>query len=109
MSNYKYCNHHHEMTDQHELVDFGDGEFVANKVAVPLLRELNKLGLRTRTHHVDESGGFIGILIDNATIEVKKVNEIHADRTKYDGKYELLIQWTRGKTNREIPEEGRTA
>ena len=92
---YQYCNHHHELTDQHELVDFGDGEFVANKMAVPLLKELNESGLRTRTHHVDHTGGFVSILLDNARVEVKTVNEIDADRTKYNGKYELLIIWDR--------------
>ena len=25
---YKHCNHHHEVADKHELVDFGDGKFV---------------------------------------------------------------------------------
>lgn len=90
---YAYCNHHHELTDDHELVDFGDGEFVANKIAIPLLKALNDLGLRTRTHHVDETGGFVSILMDNVSIEVRKANEIHATRNKYNGKHELLIRW----------------
>jgi len=34
--NFKHCNHHHELTDKHEIVDFGNGEFVANKEAIPL-------------------------------------------------------------------------
>ncbi len=93
VSKYKYCNHHHELTDQHEIVYFGDGEFVANKKAVPLLKALNELGLRTRTHHVDEQGGFISILLDNVTIEIKAVNEIDADRDKYNDKKELLLVW----------------
>lgn len=93
---YKYCNHHHEITDDQELVDFGDGEFVANREAIPLLKALNDLGLRTRSHHIDSSEhAFICILLDNAEIEVKKVYERDADRTKYDGKIELLIKWTK--------------
>lgn len=90
---YKHCNHHHELTDQHEIVDFGDGEFVANKVAIPLLKALNEAGLRTRTHHMDNEGGFVSILLDNVRIEIKTVNEIDATRTKYNGKKELLILW----------------
>lgn len=92
---YTYCNHHHELTDEHEIVDFGDGEFVANKMAIPLLKALNELGLRTRTHHVDERGGFVGIIMDNVRIEVRPVAEIHSTRVTYDGKTELLIQWNK--------------
>jgi hypothetical protein len=95
---YRYCNHHHELTDQHEIVDFGNGEFVANKVAIPLLKALNEVGLKTRTHHMDERGGFISILLDNVRIEVKPIFEKDADRTKFNGKYELLILWDKGES-----------
>jgi len=91
---YTYCNHYHELTDQHEIVDFGDGEFVANKKAIPLLKALNELGLRTRTHHIGEENNFISIILDDdIDIEIKTVDEIHAERTKYNGQKELLIQW----------------
>jgi hypothetical protein len=93
---YLHCNHYHELTDQHEIVDFGDGEFVANKEAVPLLKALNELGLRTRTHHISEAGenNFISILLgEKINIEIKTVNEVDSDRTKYNGQKELLIQW----------------
>ncbi len=92
---YKYCNHHHELDENYEVVDFGDGEFVANKEAIPLLKALNEAGLKTRTHHFtnNDNGGFVSILLDNVRVEIKKVNEIDADRTKYNGKYELLIMW----------------
>ena len=90
---YKHCNHHHELTEEHELVDFGDGEFVANKMAIPLLKALNECGLKTRSHHMDNDGGFVCILMDNVRIEVRAVEEIHAERTKYNGKQELLISW----------------
>lgn len=93
---YKYCNHHNAITDDHELVDFGDGEFVANKQALPILKALNEAGLRTRTHHIGgESHAFISILLDNASVEIRQVNERDATRTKYNGKYELLIQWNK--------------
>ncbi len=89
---YAHFNHFHEMTDDHELVDFGDGEFIANKMAVPLLTSLNELGLKTRTHHIAKEGGFVSILLeDNVNIEVHAVNEKYRD--KYNGKTELLIQW----------------
>lgn len=92
---YKYCNHHHELTNGHEIVDFGDGEFVANKKAIPLLKALNELGLRTRTHHIaDESNCFFSIILDNRVqIEIKKVLEVDSSRTKYNGETELLIMW----------------
>jgi len=91
---YRYCNHHHEIGDEHEMVDFGDGEFVANKEAIPLLKALNELGLRTRSHHIDsKEHAWIAILMDNVEIEVKEVFEGDADRTKFNGKKELLITW----------------
>lgn len=89
---YKHFNHYHELTDHHELVDFGDGEFIANTAAIPLLKALNELGLKTRTHHVDDDGGFFSILINpNVEFSLQQINE--RDRRKYDGKSELLIQW----------------
>lgn len=95
---YRYCNHHHEIGDRHELVDFGDGEFVANKEAIPLLKALNEVGLKTRTHHFDGGDhGFVSILLDNVQVEIVTVNEIYATRTKYNGKKELLIRWIREK------------
>jgi len=57
------------------------------------LDALNELGLRTRTHHVDESGGFVSILLDNAEVEIRTVDERDADRTRYNGKREVLITW----------------
>lgn len=91
---YRHCNHHHELTDQHEIVDFGDGEFVANKQAIPLLKALNELGLRTRSHHIDDDEhAWVCILLNNAEVEIREVLERDADRTKYNGKQELLISW----------------
>jgi hypothetical protein len=90
---YRHFNHHHEMTDGHAMVDFGDGEFIANKVAIPLLKALNEAGLKTRTHHMDSTGGFVSILLDNASVVIRRVHEVHSDRTKYNGKEEILIIW----------------
>jgi hypothetical protein len=92
---YKYCNHHHEIGDSHKLVDFGNGEFVANKDAIQLLKALNEIGLLTRTHHIEKGkGSFVSILLDDQVdVEIRTVNEIHANRTEYDGKKELLIRW----------------
>lgn len=91
---YKHCNHHHELTEDHELVDFNDGEFVANKEAIPILKALNDLGLKTRTHHVDNNGGFVSILLnEKIRFEIRKVYEKDADRDRYNGETELLINW----------------
>lgn len=92
---YRYCNHHHEITKEQEIVDFGSGKFVADKIAIPLLRALNEIGLETRTHHIDENGGFVGIMIDNVDISIRKVSERDAKRTKYNNRYHLLISWVR--------------
>lgn len=91
---YRHFNHHRELTEDEQIVDFGDGEFIANKAAIPLLKALNDLGLRTRTHHVDDTGGFVSILIShNVKAEVRTVYEYDSSRTKYNGKIELLISW----------------
>lgn len=91
---YEHMNHFHELDDSHELVDYGDGEFIANKQAIPLLKALNELGLKTRTHHFDDTGnGFISVLLDGVSIEVREVYERSSTRTKYNGKHELLISW----------------
>lgn len=96
---YLYCNHHHEIGNNHSVIDFGDGEFVVNNEAIPLLKVLNEVGLRTRTHHLTkDKAAFVGILLDNVRLEVKKVNESAANRTKYNGKTELLISWDRPQT-----------
>lgn len=94
--NIKNCNHHHKLTKDYTIVDFGDGEFVANNEAIPLLKALNEIGLRTRTHHIDnKENAFVGILLDNVHIETREVFERDAKRTKYNGKKELLITWIR--------------
>lgn len=91
---YKYCNHHHELTDEHEIVDFGDGMFVANKMAVPLLKSLADLGIRTRTHHIDGNGGFFSIIIDpKVDVSIRQVNELDSTRKKYNGLTEILISF----------------
>jgi hypothetical protein len=91
---YKFCNHHHELTDAHEIVDFGNGEFVANKKAIPLLKALNELGLKTRTHNICDENRFFSILLDdNIQVEIKTVCERDATRTEYNGQKELLIMW----------------
>lgn len=92
---YKHCNHYHELTSKHRIVNFGDGEFVANTDAIPLLKALSELGIRTRTHHIDKEGegGFFSILVDsNISFLIRQVNE--TDRTKYNGMTELLISWS---------------
>lgn len=91
---YKFCNHHHELDESYEIVNFGTGDFVANKEAIPLLKALNELGVKTRSHHIaDKSSGWFTILLDNVDVEVKTVHERDANRTEYNGKKELLISW----------------
>ena len=51
---YTFCNHHHELTDNHQVVNFGNGPFVANKDGIPMLKALNEIGLKTRSHHIEK-------------------------------------------------------
>ena len=96
---YLHCNHHHEISDDQEMVDFGDGAFVANKQAIPLLKALNELGLRTRTHHIGEQDhAFISILLDpEVALQIRTVFEKDATRTQYNGQRELLISWNKNR------------
>jgi len=100
---YKYCNHHHELTSEYEIVDFGDGEFVANKQAIPLLKALNEIGLKTRSHHIDDGEhAWVCILLDNVeAIEIRNVYEQDAERTKYNGKKEICVAWKRSDVSGE--------
>lgn len=92
---YRYFNHHHELTDDHEFVDFGDGEFIANKKAIPILKALAEIGLRTRTHHIDKKGGFFSVIIDpKVSVTVRQVNELDSTRTKYNGLTEVLFYFS---------------
>lgn len=90
---FAHMNHYHEPTDQHEIITLGGETFIANKKAVPLLKALHDVGLKTRTHHIDHRpNAFISILLDDSIqLQVKRVYE--ADRTKYNGRKELLIMW----------------
>lgn len=91
---YKKYNHYHEIGDEHQLVDFGNGEFIANNEAIPLLKALNESGLKTRSHHIDDKEhAWVCVLLDNVELEIKKVNEKDSSRTEYNGKMELLIRW----------------
>lgn len=93
-----HCNHHHELDDSYQLVDFGTGQFVANVEAIPLLKALNEIGLKTRTHHISSKGdrerAFVSIVLDpDVIIEIRAISEYHSTRTDFDGKTELLISW----------------
>jgi hypothetical protein len=88
---YAHMNHHHELTDNHSIVDFGIGEFVANNDAIPLLKALNDLGIRTRSHHIEGKDGWFSILLDNVSYKEQEVYEEHSTRDEYDGKRELMI------------------
>lgn len=84
---YAWCNHHHELTDRHEIVSIGGNEFVANKRAIPLLQALNNVGLKTRSHHIDDpkDNSFVCLLMDNIhSVEIQ---------TLKDGTKQLVIQW----------------
>lgn len=97
---YLYCNHYHELTDEHELVDFGDGEFVANKAAIPLLKALNEAGLRTHSHnYTGNQEGYVCILLDeDVNLYISEVNEGECcTRTRYDGMKSVNIVWNKNK------------
>ena len=92
------CNHHHEITEEQEVIDLGSGKFIADKKRVALLKALNDCGLITRTHcYGHESGvSFVSILMENdLRIEVKDVNERDSTREIKEGAKEILILWDR--------------
>lgn len=87
---YKFCNHHHELTPEQEIINLGTGPFVADKPMIPLLKALNEIGLTTRSHcHGHETDySWVTILMDN--IDQVEVRNLY-------GKQELLIQWKKVK------------
>jgi len=90
------CNHHHPITENQTIVDFGRGAFVADNERIALLKALNEAGLITRTHCYGHETGvsFVGILLDNVEIEIRKVHE-QEGRAQFNGKKELIISWKR--------------
>ncbi len=95
---FKKYNHHHQITKDQKLVNFSNNKFVADKKRIPLLKALNECGLVTRTHCYGHKTGysFIGIMFENdMRIEIRKIFEKDAKRTKFNGKTELLINWKR--------------
>jgi len=94
----KNCNHHHELTEEQEIVDFGTGEFVADRKRVALLKALNECGLITRTHCYGHETGisFISVLInEHVNIEIREVTEPNSNRDFCKNQRELLINWKR--------------
>ena len=95
---FKKFNHHHELVEGQQVCDVGTGMFIADKQRIPLLKALNECGLETRTHCYGHETGysFVSIILnDDVQFEIKKVQELHAGRTKYNDKTELLISWKR--------------
>jgi hypothetical protein len=104
---YNYCNHYHELTEDQKIVDFGTGNFVADREMIPLLRELNRCGLITRSHCSGHDGNhsFIAISKDNITdIQIRnrdKLTNLKTLKTKNTEDKELneiLIEWVKPKT-----------
>ena len=42
---YAHMNHYHELTDSQKIVNFGTGDFVADRKLIPLLKALNEAGI----------------------------------------------------------------
>jgi len=83
---YVWCNHHHELTNSHKVVEIGGNKFVANKKAIPLLNALNDVGLGTTSHHIDKQE-------DNSFIQISMKN-IRAVEIRDE---KLTIQWDQDK------------
>lgn len=96
---FKWCNHYHELTDNHSIIEIDGKRFVANREAVNVLKALNEVGLNTRTHHIsnEQEWAFVSILLDDVEIEVKTVDEVDSSRTEFNGKKELLIKFKNRK------------
>lgn len=85
---YKYCNHHHEITEDQEMIDLGTGKFVADKELIPLLKELNQAGLITRSHCCGHTGG-------KSFLVIKTDNIFHVEIRNYHDMKEIVISWTK--------------
>ncbi|MCK5236914.1 MAG: hypothetical protein KAR06_08010 [Deltaproteobacteria bacterium] len=92
---YKHMNHHHKLTPEQEIVDLGTGPFVADKPMLPLLRALNAIGLRTRSHNYNDETGehFICLCLDKGlTVEIK--NGVERKSTREDMcTNQIVIGW----------------
>lgn len=90
---YAHFNHYHEITENQEFVDYGTGEFIADKEMIPLLQALNNIGLETTTHNYDLTNGA-------AWVAIKTSNVSSINQSYQDGAPELLISWdSRKKAN----------
>jgi hypothetical protein len=80
---YKHMNHHHELTGEQEIIDLGTGKFVADKPMIPLLKALNDIGIRTRSHNYDSETGqhFVAICLDEGmNVNITSGHENHSTR-----------------------------
>ena len=95
---YKAFNHHHELADDQRMINLGTGQFVADKKMIPLLKALNSIGLITRTHCIghENDHAFVGILMHDVDIQVRKATEQHSARD-FDCN-ELIINWLKKPT-----------
>jgi hypothetical protein len=83
---YKFCNHHHELTEDQEIINLGTGDFVADKKMIPLLKELNKAGLITRSHCGGHGTG-------KSFVVIKTDNIFHLEIRNYHDMKEVVISW----------------
>lgn len=91
---YKHFNHHHEITDDQEFIEIGGQKIIADKKMVSLLKALNDLGLETRTHNYNKEECWVSIVFDNRTqVNIRKIQESNATRTRFNGKTEVLLSW----------------
>lgn len=91
---YKHFNHHHEITDDQEFIEIGGQEIIADKKMIPLLKALNDLGLETRSHDYSDKECWVTIVLDNRTqVDIRKIQEGNATRTRFNGKTEILLAW----------------
>jgi hypothetical protein len=97
---YADFNHHHELQEDQKIIIIDGKQFIADIPLIPLIKELNKVGIKTRTHccgHGND-GAFIGIILDeNTHLNISPVYEKDTNRTDFDGKRQLIISWNISK------------
>jgi pyruvate-formate lyase-activating enzyme len=83
---YKYCNHHHEPTEDQAIVNIGGEQFVADKEMISLLTAMNDLGIKTMSHCCGHETKKPFIRISTRNIEF-------VDIRQYEGS--IVICWKR--------------
>jgi hypothetical protein len=81
--------------DNQEKIKIEDHEFHADKEMIPLLKELNKIGLRTYSHCIGHSKEENGKYYSWIILDMENIKNVSI-RVSHFGRRQLCIDWERG-------------